>query len=379
MSEKSKIYIFYHGRFPSEKAAALFVAKTAESFAKLDYEVEMIVPKRKSVTYNPFTYYNIKQNFKVTYLNSIDLINFRPAMGLGFKISHISFALALRKYLKNKITDKDILYSNESISYLFVPKTKTMCYELHDFPEKHFWFYRNIFNRVTSILVTNKWKEIELHNKFTATKTKTFVELNAVDVSEFNLNLSKKEARAKLSLPQDKKIVLYTGHLYSWKGVGTLIDAIEYMENSVQVYIVGGTDKDIQAFRERYSDKNNLNIIGHRPHQEMPIWQKAADVLVIPNTAKEKISKYYTSPMKLFEYLTSGRPIIASNIPSIKEIYASVPVYFFNPDDAVSLAESVCKVLDVEINDDNKAVVKRFIESHSWLNRAKRIESLVIK
>jgi glycosyltransferase involved in cell wall biosynthesis len=50
------------------------------------------------------------------------------------------------------------------------------------------------------------------------------------------------------------------------------------------------------------------------------MWQKAADALVLPNTAKEDISKYYTSPMKLFEYMASRRPIVATNIPSITEI-----------------------------------------------------------
>ena len=98
---KNKIYIFYHGRFPCEKAASLFTAKNAESFAKLGYEVEVIVPKRKSVTDNTFTYHNVEENFKVTYLDCIDLINFKPAMAIGFKISHLSFSLALRKYLNS--------------------------------------------------------------------------------------------------------------------------------------------------------------------------------------------------------------------------------------------------------------------------------------
>jgi glycosyltransferase involved in cell wall biosynthesis len=107
----------------------------------------------------------------------------------------------------------------------------------------------------------------------------------------------------------------------------------------------------------------------------MPVWQKAADVLVIPNTAKEKISKYYTSPMKLFEYLASEKPIAASNIPSIKEIYESEPVHFFNPDDAVSLANIINSILTIEYNKNEYSSPRKFIKYHSWVNRAKRIEN----
>ena len=369
---KNKIYIFYHGRFPCEKAASLFTAKNAESFAKLGYEVEVIVPKRKSVTDNTFTYHNVEENFKVTYLDCIDLINFKPAMAIGFKISHLSFSLALRKYLKTRVSKKDILYSNETISYIFVPKTEIMCYELHDFPEKNFWFYRRVFNKVSHILVTNKWKEEALHKKFPITKVKTFVELNAVDVAELNISLSKEEARAELGIPVDKKIILYTGHLYAWKGVENLIRATEYLDKDFVVYIVGGTEKDIQTFKEAYSSKSSLRIVGYRPHAQMPLWQKAADVLVIPNTAKEKISKYYTSPMKLFEYLMSKRPIIASDLPSIREIAKEADIIYFEADNPKNLSEAIEKALARNLGIDYKKN-EEIINVHSWSKRAERI------
>ena len=369
---KNKIYIFYHGRFPCEKAASLFTAKNAESFAKLGYEVEVIVPKRKSVTDNTFTYHNVEENFKVTYLDCIDLINFKPAMAIGFKISHLSFSLALRKYLKTRVSKKDILYSNETISYIFVPKTEIMCYELRDFPEKNFWFYRRVFNKVSHILVTNKWKEEALHKKFPITKVKTFVELNAVDVAEFNISLSKEEARAELGIPVDKKIILYTGHLYAWKGVENLIRATEYLDKDFVVYIVGGTEKDIQTFKEADSSKSSLRIVGYRPHAQMPLWQKAADVLVIPNTAKEKISKYYTSPMKLFEYLMSKRPIIASDLPSIREIAKEADIIYFEADNPKNLSEAIEKALARNLGIDYKKN-EEIINVHSWSKRAERI------
>src|SRR3989338_7168842 len=84
------------------------------------------------------------------------------------------------------------------------------------------------------------------------------------------------------------------------------------------VGFVGGTEKDrakVKVKSEKLKNKDNVKIIEHRPHDEIPFWLRAADILVLPNTAIEDISKYYTSPMKLFEYMASGRPIVPSDLP----------------------------------------------------------------
>jgi glycosyltransferase involved in cell wall biosynthesis len=104
------------------------------------------------------------------------------------------------------------------------------------------------------------------------------------------------------------------------------------------------------------------------------LWQRSADVLVLPNTAKEKISAYYTSPMKLFEYMASKKPIVASDIPSIKEIVSEENVFFVLPDDSAKLALGIKSVfLDDALAE--KRAIKSFedVRSHTWQNRAERI------
>ena len=117
-----------------------------------------------------------------------------------------------------------------------------------------------------------------------------------------------------------------------------------------------------------------IQFFGHQPHDEIPLWQKAADVLVLPNTAKEEISRLYTSPMKLFEYMASERPIISSAIPSIRDIVDDSEVYFVEPDNAELLAKKIKTVL--RENRKSEEVAKRAREKvmhYTWEARARRV------
>ena len=80
---------------------------------------------------------------------------------------------------------------------------------------------------------------------------------------------------------------------------------------------------------------------------------KSADILVIPNKQGDKASEEYTSPLKLFEYMASHRPIISSDLPSLREILTEKEALFFKPDSPGDLA----KVLSE--NMDNSALLQK--------------------
>ena len=170
-------------------------------------------------------------------------------------------------------------------------------------------------------------------------------------------------------MPVQEKIVLYAGHLYAWKGVDILALAAPLLPENTNVIFIGGTEKDIKAFKSKYGSTKNVRILGKKPYGQMPLYMRAADVLVIPNSAKDDVSRLYTSPMKLFEYMASGTPIVASDLPSVREILDDSMAYFFKPDDERSLKESINKVLASEKNLNNSVGGKEY----SWDNRNKVI------
>ena len=72
----------------------------------------------------------------------------------------------------------------------------------------------------------------------------------------------------------------------------------------------------------------------------------AADVLVLPNTARTRMSERYTSPLKLFDYMAAHRPIVASDLPSLRDILTHENAILVGPDDASALRDGIRKILD---------------------------------
>ncbi len=104
----------------------------------------------------------------------------------------------------------------------------------------------------------------------------------------------------------------------------------------------------------------------------MPLWQSAADVLVLPNTAKEAISRDYTSPMKLFMYMASGVPIVATDLPSVVDVVGKDMATIVPPDDPEALAFGIERALTKEA-DGKVTRAKAWVSHHTWERRAERI------
>lgn len=370
------LFLLFHGRFPSEKAASLFAAKSAEAFANEGFNVTLLVPRRFGrVKENPHTYYNVASNFKIVYLPVIDLFFIPFFKTLSFFISFFSFSLSSLIYLLTRASRKSLVYSNETLplflaSFFF----KNTFYEMHDFPESKSTLFNVFLIRMKFVLSHNQWKAKKLTELFKFPKEKILCEPNAVDLNEFNISLTQEEARKKLSLPLDKKIILYTGHLYSWKGVDVLAASAKGLPENYLVIFVGGTKVDIDEFKKKYGNEKNISIVGFVSHSSIPVWQCAADILVLPNTAKENISLYYTSPMKLFEYMASRRPIVASRIPSIIELIDDTCALLFKPDDPESLRRSLIRLCEDRVYAESLShIAYERVKNYSWEKRAKRI------
>ena len=107
---------------------------------------------------------------------------------------------------------------------------------------------------------------------------------------------------------------MYVGHLYKWKGVDTMIEAAKRLKgsNDLLFMFVGGTDQDISQYENIVKEKGITNIVftGHKSHQAIPQYLKAADFLPLPNAPVSEESEKYTSPIKMFEYMASRRLIL---------------------------------------------------------------------
>lgn len=360
------IYIVNVG-LPGEWAHCLQIMKTCEAFAQNGQEIELVTGMKRGTDNEIFSYYNIKTKFKITKIPYIDLSS-EGAGKINFLIRSFSFLLCARLYVIFK--KYDILYFRAPLAGLFF---NNFYLELHELsPELKKW-HKIAFSKAKKIVVLTKFLKQELMAAG-VDAMKIIIAADAVDLNEFRLNLSQDEIRKKLSLPADKKIIAYTGNFsfHDWKGVDIMLESLKYLPGVVCLLIGGDPGEKIEI--EKRYPAENIIITGRKNHSQIPAYLRAADVLILPNKKGNATSAYYTSPMKLFEYMASQRPIVASDLPSIREVLNESNAILVEPDNSEALAEGIKKVLaDSRLAD--KLADKAFADVHNytWQKRAEKI------
>lgn len=361
-------------RLPTEKAYGIQIAKMCEAFGDLA-SVGLIFPTRKSkIKQDIFEYYGIQQNFNIKELYSPDF--YLPGRLDRFAFILKNFISAIVLIVSVLSAKGAIIYSRDELPlFLLSFFKKDMVFEAHGFSNRRAVFYRRFKKaNIKIISISQRIKSEFLNIGFE--DRNLLVAHDGVDLNKFCFDLSKEEARIKKGLSLDKKIVMYTGHLFSWKGVETLA-LVGKKRPDMDFIFIGGTDDDIYNFRNRFLSATNLKVIGRKLHAEIPLYLKAADVLVLPNSAKDRIS-LFTSPLKLFEYMASGRPIVASNLPSIREVLNENNSVLCNPDDPKSLESGIQKVLDNPgLAEEITAEALKDVQNYTWKKRSESIINFI--
>ncbi len=363
-----RLFYIANVRMPTEKAYGVAIAKACEAFADAGVQATLVVPRRRNVLRKSiFETYSIKENFNVVSLPCVDLVGIAPG-GLSFWLETFTFQISLFLYFLLNGRNA-ILYVREarflSLKILGY-KTVLESHHTQGEPAKYFAQARRA-NRI--IVISQALKKSFEQAGFKSEEI--LVSPSGVDISQFMTDMTKGEARHKLGIQPDERVAVYTGHLYAWKGVDTLAHAAQLIPG-IQFYVVGGTDSDVDAFKKKWHSKN-LHVMGQRPHSEIPIWLKASDVLVLPNIVTEESISRYTSPLKLFEYMAASRPIVASDLPNIREILSEKNSHLIEPGNAQAIAKGV--VWCLEYNEANLLAKEAYIDvvRYSWHARAKTV------
>ena len=143
--------------------------------------------------------------------------------------------------------------------------------------------------------------------------------------------------------------MVYAGHLYAWKGVDILIEALAALPEADGL-IVGGHHREpdlgrVRALAGRLDLGSRVTFAGLLDPPLVRAALATASVLALPNP-ESAISTRFTSPLKLFEYMAAGRPIVASDLPAIREVLTpDVDAVLVKPGDPAALAAGIRRVL----------------------------------
>lgn len=236
-----------------------------------------------------------------------------------------------------------------------------------------------------AILVISSTVKNQLVEMYNIKEEKIFVSPSGVDVQKFHPDISDTEIKEKLNL-HNNYVIGYSGLFNLYHGIDTLIESIPLITEkikNVKILLIG--DGQLRNFVDDYVNQKKLQdkviITGLLPFNEVPKYLAACDVLVSPFKSIDK-STFFNSPIKTFEYMAMGKPIVTTNIGQLADICLdennSLVMEENNPN---SLAEKVFKILgDPQLaNQLGKNAREFVVKNYSWSKKYELIMEIYNK
>jgi glycosyltransferase involved in cell wall biosynthesis len=201
---------------------------------------------------------------------------------------------------------------------------------------------------------------------------------NGVDLERYRDLPAAPGARALLDLPQ-KFTAVYTGHFYAGRGMDLLLELALHLPD-VSFLWVGGKPEDVTEWQARVdaAGLKNVTLTGFVPKMQLPLYQAAGDVLLMPyETAiagsSGGNSAEICSPMKMFDYLATGRVIITSELAVLHEVLNFGNAVFCPPNNVDSWANTI-RQIQSDPEQARMLAEQALLDAvqYSWQNRAKK-------
>jgi len=227
------------------------------------------------------------------------------------------------------------------------------------------WVADRVFSATKEILAVSEGVKSYLHS-FSSARKKIHVIPNGVNPDRFHEN------KRILDPTEDETFVIgFVGTLKPWHGLSTLVESFEFVHQqdpNTQLLIVGdGPEKNniIQDLKDR-NLLSATKFTGSVPHSEIPSLLNSMNVAVAPYP---KIEKFYFSPLKVFEYMMAGLPVVASNIGQLNDLIQNEKNGFLYPPENI---EALSKIL-LRLKENSHlrqtigtAAKAHIIQNHTW-------------
>ena len=369
-----KIIYITNARIPTDWAHGLQIMKTCEALVLGGVSLELWTPRKKLfITESPFSYYDLKTKFPLKRIFTFEWGSLGP---IGFFIQTLSFAFGVAVRLPGKNNDSLVYCRDEIIvALLSLLGFRNVIWESHS-GAWNTWARMAVKHVRQVVVVSNGLKEFYIAKG--VNPEKIFVIPNGIDLSAYEEVDSKENVRSALGLPQNKKIALYVGMLNGWKGAETLLNASDRLPADTMLAVIGGEDEALIAgLSKRYP---KVLFLGFKASKELARNLASADVLVLSNTAKNAESAHFTSPLKLFAYMASKKPIVLPDLPAMREILSDDAAYFVEPDSAEALAHGIEEALNNEVKSEMRTSrAYERVKEFTWDARAKKIIQLIME
>lgn len=326
----------------------------------------------------------------------IHLINLPPKSPL-FKLLLSAFT---KRYLFNRMKkygefDAIFSYNISPWAYISLSASKRFSIPLFsDYPDLEVNRYSIIYKTITAHIlkkvfraskhifpVSNSLKE-RLINVYKIKPDNISIIPNGVNTNFFNPTISKSKMKEKFCLT-NSWIIGHSGALGSWVRLDVLFEAFEKLKTdyeNIKLLIVGGEDSEIKKWKkisEKFGIKREVIFTGLVPYKNVPEYIASFDIGIATYSKTPNIEA--SSPLKIMEYMSMGKAVVADNLGS-KIIENMENGILFESENIKSLENSIKMILDDQnLKRNLETNARKTALNYDWEILSKRVEEIIIK
>ena len=372
-----------NSRIPSTMANSVQIMKMCEAMSLTGSKVTLVKPKRynefQNDKFNLFNFYDIKHRFKIQDLPYLDIHKFEKlSPNYLYRLFNYINSMFWENYLMNyylKYHKGNMIFMRNTLHFAIDKITKHQIpsiIEFHSLPsERYLHRYKKMFasNKNIYPLALTKGLAEDLSDNLKIHLSDILVLPGAVDSSKYKFKYNFDHSNKNLT-------ITYVGSLIENRGVTVLLESAKNLPN-ILIQIIGGVAKELDNANKYISSQNiqNVKLLGHKSQHEIYKYYNESDILVLPMSGKEIHTQKYASPNKLFEYMASGKAIIASNLDSINEVLTDgKDCVLFDPDNSDDLTNKIKLLVEnSHLRFKLGENAKKLSENFSWEKRVLKI------
>lgn len=330
------------------------VLREAKSLAKAGFDITILAINDKNLPE-----FEIKNNIKIKRV----LKMYGPFIRPHLLRKRRSWLIEAAKLVQHEVAD---VYHSHDFNTLFLgwyaaSKNKArLIYDSHEYllGIKKMTKFKNLFDRIFYPLFLFGWK---LHEKFLIKKADVVITVNRVIAQALVKKYKIKKPyvimncedikpiktsnilRKKFNISQNKKIILYQGGFAKGRGLFNLIKAMEFLPDNFILVILGNGDikEELKKLTKELKLNKKIIFVPAVSMEELPSYTTSADLGVLPYE-KVSLNNYYCLPNKIFEYMSAGLPVVASNFPELKKIIQQEKIgYVFDETNPQDIADKI--------------------------------------